>query len=120
MYMWCSPQAAVKQVRTNWYACDECVHACRYEEKMALFAKSQLNAEGNIHHTPQGLMYMSEWGSLRYAAGGAGIMAMYARGLTGGSSSNGIAAEEIMAFAEHQVTTPTPPPRPLSLLIRAL
>ena len=72
---------------------------------MAIFAKNQLNAEGNIHHTPQGLMYMSEWGPLRYASGGAGILAKYARGLSGGTSSNGIPKEEIFAFAEHQVSS---------------
>lgn len=72
---------------------------------MAMFAKNQLNAEGNIHHTPQGLMYMAEWGPLRYAAGGAGILAKYARGLAGGTSSNGIPKEEIFAFAEHQVSS---------------
>lgn len=74
---------------------------------MAYFAKQQINAVGNIRHTPKGLMYMAEWGPLRYAAGGAGIMAMYARGLKGENASNGMTAEEIMAFAEHQVCSPS-------------
>lgn len=78
---------------------------------MAYFAQSQLNAAGNIHHTPQGLMYLAEWGPLRYAAGGAGIMAMYARSLNGQPASNGIAPEEIFAFAEHQVCASLQPER---------
>lgn len=74
---------------------------------MALFAEAQLNALGDIHHTPGGLLYMSDWGPLRYAVGGAGILGLYARTLNGQPASNGLTAEEIMAFAEKQVRSLT-------------
>lgn len=64
-----------------------------------------LNARTTIVHTPKGLLHVAEWGSLRHAAGTAGLLAHFSRALNskGALSSNGIASEEIMAFAEHQV-----------------
>lgn len=76
-----------------------------YEKKLAFFADEQVNARGTIEHTNQGLIYLQQWGPLRHAVGGAGILAMYARGLKGQMSSAGQNPEEIMAFAEHQVSS---------------
>ena len=44
---------------------------------------------------------MNEWGSLRHAAGAAGILAIYSRGLA--DKGQATAADEIMTFAERQV-----------------
>lgn len=44
---------------------------------------------------------MNEWGSLRHAAGAAGILAIYSRGLT--DKGQAAEADEIMTFAERQV-----------------
>ena len=78
---------------------------CRYERHVANFADLVLNARTTIVHTPKGLLHVAEWGSLRHAAGTAGLLAHFSRALNskGALSSNGIASEEIMAFAEHQV-----------------
>lgn len=63
----------------------------------------QVNAKGNLFHTPKGLVYVNQWGPLRHAVGDAGILGLYARGLKGGTSSTGIQADAILAFAESQV-----------------
>ena len=76
----------------------------RYESKLAMFADEWVNAR-NTKHTKQGLMYVLPWGPLRHANGGAGILAVYARGLKGQATSMGQSPEEIMAFAEHQVSS---------------
>lgn len=75
-----------------------------YEAKLAYFADMQVNAKGNLFHTPKGLVYVNQWGPLRHAVGDAGILGLYARGLKGGTSSTGIQADAILAFAESQIT----------------
>ena len=86
-----------------WQATDE----GRYEEKLAMFAHKWVNGL-DIAHTDKGLAYILPWGPLRHAVGGAGILAAYARGLEGKASSQGQSPEEIMAFAEHQVSFSEP------------
>jgi Glycosyl hydrolase family 9 len=87
---------------------------CSYESKLAFFAEAHLKKMHGIKRTPRGLTFVSEWGSLRHAAGAASILAIYSRAL----KSNGRDAEasEIMQFAEHQVPPPcrrSLPPLPL-------
>jgi hypothetical protein len=77
----------------------------KYEAKLAYFANSQVNALNGVEHTPAGLTYLSQWGPLRHAVGGAGILGIYALGLkkSNAVSSLGQNPEEIAAFAESQV-----------------
>lgn len=74
---------------------------CRYQEKLEYFADSHLDAKNSINRTPKGLTFVSKWGSLRHAAGAAGILGVYSRGLK--NRGQKAKADKIMKFAEHQV-----------------
>lgn len=78
-----------------------CNNFCRYEDKLKFFADSHIGATNGIRQTPLGLTFVNEWGTLRHAAGAAGILAIYARGIE--AKGEMAMAQEIMAFAEHQV-----------------
>jgi hypothetical protein len=79
-------------------ASDRCM--CRYEERLREYAESHLHSTNGVRRTPKGLTYVKEWGSLRHAAGAAGIVSLYGRSqLVKGNQ----AGAEMMEFAEQQV-----------------
>lgn len=68
-------------------------------------AEVLMNGDGNaITHTPQGLVHIAKWGSLRHAAGSAGLLARYARTLQGEPTSKGSDPVDLTVFAEKQVS----------------
>lgn len=77
---------------------------CRYERKLEFFVSSHLQASNGIKHTPKGLTFVGEWGTLSHAAGAAAIIALYARGMDSmGEMSKSKGAK---LFAEKQVKFP--------------
>jgi hypothetical protein len=73
-----------------------------YAERLAYFADSHLNSKNGIKRTPCGLSFVTKWGSCRHAAGCAGILAVYARGLMK-KTPDSKEGHEILEFAEKQV-----------------
>jgi hypothetical protein len=66
-----------------------------------MFANAHLNQTNGIVKTPKGLTFVDQWGSLRHAAGVAGVLAGYARVLR--TKNRAVEASPIMALAERQV-----------------
>ena len=58
-----------------------------------------MQEKDGVEHTPKGLTFVDRWGSLRHAAGVAGVLAGYARAQKGKRSYSA----RIMKFAERQV-----------------
>lgn len=73
-----------------------------YAERLAYFADSHMNSKNGIKRTPCGLSFVTKWGSCRHAAGCAGIIASYARGLLKADPKSAEAAA-MLEFAESQV-----------------
>jgi hypothetical protein len=73
----------------------------RYKEELQRFAEAHLSGTHGVKTTPKGLTFVDEWGSLRHAAGVAGVLAGYARALR--AEGQDAEASLIMAFAERQV-----------------
>lgn len=71
-------------------------------DRLAYFADSHLNSKNGIKRTPCGMTFVTKWGSCRHAAGCAGILAVYARGLLKANPGSKEALD-IIKFAERQV-----------------
>lgn len=72
---------------------------------MDYFTSSHLYVQKGVKRTPAGLTFMSEWGSLRHAAGVAAIIAFYSRSVRVRDSLGGRKrADEMLDFAESQVS----------------
>ena len=68
-----------------------------------------MSASGGVRHTGKGLVYISQWGSLRHAMGAASIVSLFGRGLKVKGQSSG---DAMMEFAERQVRgSPSSVPR---------
>lgn len=80
----------------------DCTGDAFYAKRLAYFADSHLNSKNGIKRTPCGLSFVTKWGSCRHAAGCAGILATYARGLLKKNPKSPVALE-ILNFAERQV-----------------
>ena len=77
----------------------------RYEERLRSYADSIMNGSGGVRHSGKGLVYISQWGSLRHATGAAGIVSLLGRGLKVRGQNAG---DAMMAFAERQVRLSLP------------
>jgi hypothetical protein len=74
----------------------------RYKGELQRLADAHLNGANGVKTTPKGLTFVDQWGSLRHAAGVAGVLAGYARVLQ--AKGQNAQASLIMSFAERQVS----------------
>jgi hypothetical protein len=73
---------------------------CSLDAEIDFFIDSHLNATGGIQRSPKGLTYVSEWGSLRHAAGAAAMLAKLSRFVR--SNPEYAAPDAALAIAQQQ------------------